>query len=378
MSDRDLVRHLARFCGALRDLGVAVRLSDEVDGAQALGLVDVGDRTEVGRALGVALKIKPTDRPAFAALFDAWWREAPAELPDVDRRKDRPSVQGRTVRHAAPARSPFRETGDEGEDFTPGSGQEIGYSPEPLLRRKPFDHWTDTDLVEMDRVIARLALRLATRRSRRLVPTRGRGLIDLRRSLRHTIGTRGEVLTFARRARPIERPRVALLCDTSGSMDPHTKFLLTFVLSLGKVIRRADVFVFNTALTRVTPWLSRRAVHRTLERLATAAPDWSGGTRIGACLAEFVDRYVPGVVDHTTTVVILSDGLDSGDPAVLARAMRAIQSAARQVIWLNPLLGDSRYEPTARGMEAALPFVDHFAAAHTLESLERIVRLLAA
>ena len=267
---------------------------------------------------------------------------------------------------------------DRDPGSTPGDGKEIGYSPEVLLRRKPFDEWSDADLREMDRVIARLAVRLATRRSRRLVPTRGRGLIDLRRSFRRVLATHGELLVLARRARRIERPRLVLLCDTSGSMDPHTQFLLSFVLSLGRVIRRADVFVFNTALTRITPWLSRRTVQRTLARLATAVPDWSGGTRMGDCLAEFVDRFLPSVVDSKTAVVILSDGLDRGDPQVLARAMGAIQRAARTVIWLNPLLGDVRYEPTARGMKAALPFVDHFASAHNLESLARVIPLLAA
>ncbi|MEE8117308.1 MAG: VWA domain-containing protein [Gemmatimonadales bacterium] len=378
MSKGGLVRYLARFCGALRDVDMPVRLSDAADGAAALAMVDIGDRAEVQRALRVTLKIRPQDRTAFDALFEAWWRDAPIDLPDSDRRADRPLVKGPTVRRQPHPGTGFQVAKADEQRATPGDGKEIGYSPEVLLRRKPFDEWSDADLREMDRVIARLAVRLATRRSRRLVPTRGRGLIDLRRSFRSVLATHGELLVLARRARRIERPRLVLLCDTSGSMDPHTKFLLSFVLSLGRVIRRADVFVFNTALTRITPWLSRRTVQRTLARLATAVPDWSGGTRMGDCLAEFVDRFLPSVVDSKTAVVILSDGLDRGDPQVLARAMGAIQRAARTVIWLNPLLGDARYEPTARGMKAALPFVDHFASAHNLESLARVIPLLAA
>src|SRR5262249_45006437 len=150
------------------------------------------------------------------------------------------------------------------------------------------------------------------------------------------------------------------------------------LLSLAKTTRRTEIFAFNTALTRLTPWLSAGRIERALERLAAGVPDWSGGTRIGECLAEFVRSQAAEMLNAKTAVVIVSDGLDRGDTAVLARAMRDIRSRARKVIWLNPLLGDPRYEPTARGMEAALPFVDLLAPAHSLESLERILPMLAA
>lgn len=377
MIEGDLVGYLARFASALREAGVPVRLSDEVDAATALSVIDLGDRGELRRALLISLKIRRDDRPAFEVLFDEWWR-LDARPGGPDRRRNRPSVQGRTTKRSDAAAVALGPEGGGDNGAGPDGGDEVGYSPEALLRRKPFDRWSEAELREMDRVIARLALRLATRRSRRLVPTPGRGVVDLRRSLRRTISSGGEMWSLARRFRPIERPRLVLLCDTSGSMDPYTRFLLTFVLSLGKVVRRAEVFAFNTALTRITPWLSRRTVHRTLERLATAVPDWSGGTRMGECMTEFVSRYLPSAVDGRTVVVILSDGLDRGDPELLGRAMRVIQRAARSVVWLNPLLGDARYEPTARGMAAALPYVDQFAPAHNLDSLEHIIPLLAA
>ena len=247
-----------------------------------------------------------------------------------------------------------------------------------LLRRKPFDDWCADDLSAMERLLARVARRLASRPSRRLVPVRARGRVDLRRSFRHAVGTGGEFLSLARRDRAVEKPDVLLLCDTSGSMDPHTRFLLTFALSLTRVVRRCEVFAFNTSLTRLTPWLTPGRIGPTLDRLAAGVPDWSGGTRIGASLEEFVTRYLDTLVSAKTVVVVLSDGLDLGSPAVLAGAMRDIRAKARKVIWLNPLLGDPRYRPEARGMKAALPFVEHFVPAHNLESLERLLPLLAA
>jgi uncharacterized protein with von Willebrand factor type A (vWA) domain len=225
----------------------------------------------------------------------------------------------------------------------------------------------------MERILARLARRLAARRSRRLVPTLGRGQADLRRSYRRALRTCGLMMSLARRARAIEEPRLVFLCDTSGSMDAHARFLLTFVLSLRRAVRRAELFAFNTELVHLTPWLSPGKVRLTLDRLAAAVLDWSGGTRIGASLAAFVQDHLNRTVDGKTVVVILSDGLDRGDPALLTEAVRRIQRRARRLIWLNPLLGDARYEPSAYGMQAALPYVDHFASAHNLESLERLL-----
>jgi uncharacterized protein with von Willebrand factor type A (vWA) domain len=260
-------------------------------------------------------------------------------------------------------------------------GEEPGYSPEAVLRRKSFEECSPADREAMERLLSRLALRLATRPSRRRVPTRGRGEPDLRRSFRRAVSQGGEFLSLARKTRPVERPRLLVLCDTSGSMDPHTRFLLTFVLALSRVARAGrscEVFAFNTALTRLTPWLSAGRADLALARLAREVPDWSGGTKIGECLAELVRRYLDELVDARTSVIILSDGLDRGDVEPLAEAMRALSARARRVIWLNPLAGDSRYEPTARAMAAALPWIDRLLPAHNLESLERLLPLLTA
>jgi uncharacterized protein len=371
MRDADLVVHAARFGRALRDRGVRVSLSDESDAVEALTLCDLSDRAEVRRALAIALKIRPRDAAAFDALFETWWgtvaRAAGAPPPRPMRVAERVGRSGR----GAEAR-PTREEREIPRGDTPS------YSPEALLRRRPFEQCTEAELAAMERILERFAVRLATRRSRRLVPTRGRGRVDPRRSFRNAVATDGEFLRLARRARAIEKPRLVVLCDTSGSMDPHTRFLLSFLLAVRKAARRTEIFAFNTALHRLTPWISPSRVGETLARVAAEVPDWSGGTRIGESLADFVARYLEETVDSRTVVVIVSDGLDRGDTAALAGAMRAIRSRARRVVWLNPLLGDPRYEPTARGMAAALPFVDVFAPAHNLESLERLLPLLSA
>ena len=376
MDDRDVVERLARFAGRLRERGVGVSVSDEIDGASALLLVDLGDRDEVRYALRTALKVRRSDWDTFDELFRGFWaaEDTPARPPEqpARARSDRRGPLTRLHWMQAlglPAGEREREA---------ATGDLPGYSADRLLRRKPFDDWCADDLAAMERLLARVARRLASRPSRRLVPVRGRGRVDLRRSFRRAVGTGGEFLSLARRDRAVEKPDVVLLCDTSGSMDPHTRFLLTFALSLKRVVRRCEVFAFNTSLTRLTPWLTPGKIGPTLDRLAAGVPDWSGGTRIGASLDEFVTRYLDTLVSAKTVVVVLSDGLDLDGPAVLAGAMRAIRAKARKVIWLNPLLGDPRYRPEARGMKAALPFVEHFVPAHNLESLERLLPLLAA
>ncbi len=373
MTGMDLVANLARFARGLRQRGVRVGLSDEVDAVASLTHVDLADRAEVRCALTVTLRVRPRDAATFDELFERWWKGLDERAGSPDRPAEPPAGPIRRFGGLPGARSGAAEREREVT-----RGDTPACSPEAVLRTKAFDECTASEVAAMERLLARLALKLATRKSRRLVPTRGRGRPDPRRSFRAAIGTDGEFLRLARRARAVEEPRLLVLCDTSGSMDPHTRFLLTFLLALKRAARRTELFAFNTSLVRLTPWITAEKLRPTLERLAAGVPGWSGGTRIGESLAEFVARYRDEMVGAKTVVVIVSDGLDGGDTAVLARAMRAIWARARRVIWLNPLVGDPRYEPTARGMEAALPFLDVLAPAHNLESLERLLPLVAA
>jgi uncharacterized protein len=372
----DLIVHLAAFAGVLRAHGIDAGLGDEIDATRALTLIDLFDRGEVRRALQIAFKIRPRDRAAFETLFDSLWTAARsgARLPEA--RRDRSPAAA--LPHGSANAAASAAAREDDAQRRPADGASPGYTRDIVLRRKPFEECSARDLAEMERLLERLAPRWAARKTRRLVPVRGRGLPDLRRSFRRAVGTAGEMVSLARRARATDDPRVVVLCDTSGSMDVHVKFLLAFVLALKRVARATEVFAFNTSLTRLTPSLSPGKIGRTLERLATEVPGWSGGTRIGESLIEFVDKYQPMFVTPRSVVVILSDGLDRGDTTMVGAAMKAIHERAGRIVWLNPLAGDPRYEPTARAMQAALPFIDRLASAHNFESLERILPELAA
>ncbi|MGH7553357.1 MAG: vWA domain-containing protein, partial [Longimicrobiales bacterium] len=327
----DLVAHLAAFTRALRSRGIRVGVSDAADAAHALTLVDLLDRNEVRLALISSLKIRRSDSSVFDELFRQFWIDDEMALAHADAPVEDSVPAGPSNRRQSPLGTTGHSEDETAErrDST-AAAQLPGYSPDALLRRKPFDECTAADLAEMERLLARLTIELATLPSRRLLPTTGRGFVDLRRSFRNAVATRGDFVRLARRARAREEPHLVLLCDTSGSMDAHSRFLLTFILSLKRVAKRTEAFAFNTTLTRLTPWLVPGKIGPTLDRLAAGVPDWSGGTRIGESLAEFVSSYQRTVLDASAVVVILSDGLDRGDPAVLGRAMRAIRARARR------------------------------------------------
>ncbi len=328
-----LSAHLAAFGGALRERGMPVVLSDEADALAALPLIDIFDRAEFKRALRVSLKIRRRDTEAFDLVFEGFWSASPRETA-VSR-----AARDRRVPHASSRKSAgaLGGSGAQGRNECEiASGDAPAWSPEALLRRKSFEDCAPDDLAAMEKLLARLAERLATRPSRRLVPARGRGIMDPRRSFRAAVSTDGEFLKLARRRRAVEKPRLVALCDTSGSMDAHTRFLLSFLLALKKVARPTEIFAFNTALTRLTPWLSPGRIGRTLQSLSAGVPDWSGGTRIGECLSAFVDGYLDRTVDGRTIVLIVSDGLDRGDTQALVGAMRAIRSSRMRAMSPRP------------------------------------------
>ena len=365
-----LTATLARFAGALRREGLRVSLADERDAARALSLVDLLDPREVHLSLRIALKVPHEAWPMFDRLFDRHWIGSTS--PDLPMPPPADARPGRGALRWRWDGTRVRLDDPEAERI---HGEEPSYSAEPVLRRKSFDRIRRSEQAEVERLLALLARRLAVRRSRRRVPTSGRGLVDLRRSLRRSVATEGDLIRLARRQRALEEPRIVLLYDTSGSMDAYTRFHLTFAFALRRAVRQVEIFAFNTSVTRLTQALGRTATAQSLDRLAAGVPDWSGGTRIGACLAEFLTQHGDRV-GHDTTVIVVSDGLDLGETALLSTSMRALKRRARSIVWLNPLAGDLRYEPTAAGMRAALPHIDHLVPGHNVAALERLTRLI--
>jgi uncharacterized protein len=368
---RSLSRAVVAFAGLLRRHSLPLTPLQTVDAVRALDHLDVADRREVYLGLRALLVTRPEEAPIFDRCFEAFWRTrseadevaealAGPALPD-----DAGAVDSRGERRERLALEDWSDAGAEEED----SGEPLGVpaaSDLEAVATRDFSTFSAEQLDELLRLTVQIARRLARRISRRRRPVRRRGRVDLRRTLRANL-TRGEIIELRYRQRKRRKVRLVLLCDVSGSMDLYSRFLLQFLFALQHVFARVETFTFSVRLTRVTDLLRARSYREVLRRLSDVR-DWSGGTRIGESLAEF-NRHWAHLVDRRTIVIVLSDGWDTGDPDVLATELLRIKRRAGRVIWLNPLLGNPSYEPLTRGMAAALPLVDHFAAAHNLAAL---------
>jgi uncharacterized protein len=245
-----------------------------------------------------------------------------------------------------------------------------------VLRTKSFDELDEQDLMRARRLIRALAINAPQRRSRRLRPARSGRHFDVRRTLRSSLATQGEPLKRAWRARrPKARPLVLIL-DVSGSMSPYSRALLQFAFAAMTAGQRVEVFCFATRLTRITRALKNRDPDDALGDAGRLVRDWEGGTRIGASIKQLLDAFGQHASVRGAVVVLCSDGLERGEPDLLAAQMARLGRLAHRVVWVNPLKGDPRYQPLARGMAASLPYVDVFLAGHNLKSLEALSQAL--
>ncbi|MBI4251879.1 MAG: VWA domain-containing protein, partial [Candidatus Tectomicrobia bacterium] len=243
------------------------------------------------------------------------------------------------------------------------------YSPAEVLSTKDFSTFEADQVAELRRIIAKLVPKLATKISRRKRPDMRSQEVDLRRSVKRSIRTGGEVLRLFRRKRRIQKTQIILLCDVSGSMDSYSQFLIQFLYSLQNEIKSLRTFVFSTRLTDATPYLRHKDVSHALRRLSQEVHDWSGGTQIGNCLKTFNFDHGRTILNSRTIVIIISDGWDRGDTEVLSQERDRLRRKCYRLIWLNPLLGSPGYRPIDRGMRTALPYCDEFMSAHNLDSL---------
>ena len=200
--------------------------------------------------------------------------------------------------------------------------------------------------------------------------------IDLRRSIRRSIASGGELIVLSHKARRPAKSRLVILLDVSGSMNFYSMFLVRFAYALQACFQRVDTFLFSTNVVKISDLLRNRSLPDALRRLAQRAAGWSGGTKIGESLDEFNRTYGPRLLSRDTVFIVLSDGWETGDPQLLADQMRSAKRRVRKILWLNPLLGLRDYQPLTRGMVAALPYVDVFAPANNLESLLALEKYL--
>ncbi|HEY7363958.1 MAG TPA: VWA domain-containing protein [Methylomirabilota bacterium] len=377
VASRDLASAMVRFGALLRQHGLPVTVVQITAGVQALEHVDLGDREELRRALCTVFVGRPEEIPAFDRCFEAFWQVQPELEEGI------PGLLTVAPETGPPAALKSAEQKREtlaldtwGEESEAEAGEPLGVpglSDREALVAQDFSTFSADQLDEVYRLTLQIARRLARRLGRRRRPVARRGRVDLRRTLRANL-SRGDFIELKYRQRKPRKVRLVLLCDVSGSMDLYSRFLLQFLFAMQNVFGRVETFTFSTRLTRVTEYLKGRSYRQVLRRLREVQ-DWSAGTRIGESIAQF-NREWSQLVDRHTIVIVLSDGWDTGQPELLAHELLRIKRRAGRLIWLNPLLGNAAYEPLTRGMAAALPLLDHFAAAHNLAALRELAHHL--
>jgi uncharacterized protein with von Willebrand factor type A (vWA) domain len=375
VASRDLLTSTLAFCRLLRQHGLPVTVTEAADAVRALEHLDLADREEVYLGLRAVLVSRIEEQPAFDRCFEAFWRARSGHPPVMEgllapappAPREDPSPPG-GPRVAGQKREGVALEAWVPEEEAPGEPLGVpAMSDQEVLMERDFSTFPAEQLDEVARLAVQIARRLAAHRSRRRRPTPRRGQVDLRRTVRANL-MRGELIELRRRERKRRKVRLVVLCDISGSMDLYSRFLLLFLYALQNVFGRVETFTFSTRLTRISEHLKGRSYRQVLPRLADLR-DWSGGTRIGECLAHF-NREWGRLLDRHTIVLVISDGWDTGDPELLAGELLQIKRRAGRLFWLNPLLGNPAYQPLTRGMAAALPLLDRFAPAHNLQSLQ--------
>ena len=377
-----LLHNLVLFGRVLRGLGLDLNPGRVVDVVDALAHVPIARKSDFAHALRCLLVRRREDLALFDEAFEVFWRRPSASWTNLDLRAlgERRRVRGRGFAPLPFPEPPTRGAGDgepAASEAAPVFRAILTYSAREVLRHKDFTDLTAEESEQVKAMLANVAWRIGEKRSRRSRPGPGH-LRDLRRTVRSSLRYGGEVLEWARRAQKTRPRPLVVLADVSGSMERYTRMLLLFVYGLASgAQRRVEAFVFGTRLTRITRQLRGRDVDAALREVARAVPDWSGGTRIGEAVGAFNRHWGRRVLGGGAVVLLISDGWDRGDSGVLRQEMARLQRCCHRLVWLNPLLGSPEYEPLARGMSTALPYVDDFLPVRDVASLEALARRLA-
>jgi len=380
-----LAANVLHFARLLRRAGLPVGPAETLAAQHALTRVDLASKVQARTALRTAMVHRHEHQDVFDQAFALFWRDPTASrqaaamaLLDAqkDKKHERPGAGSRRVAEAmAPPRQP-----PKAPDEPPVQDAVLTVSDQERLQQMDFEAMSAADIEAAKREIRRLTLPLDLRRTRRMRPDQHGPATDLRRTIRASLRQGGEILTIARNRRRTRPPPLVVLCDISGSMARYAQILLHFLHAVTNDRDRVHVFLFGTRLTNISRQLRHRDPEVAFQMVAHCVPDWSGGTRIGEALAIFNHFWARRVLGQGAVVLLITDGLDrprdQDGTRGLAENMDRLHRSCRRLIWLNPLLRWSGFEPKSQGIRAMLPHVDEFRPVHNLTSLRALVDLL--
>jgi uncharacterized protein with von Willebrand factor type A (vWA) domain len=377
---------LAAFLKTLREAGFAVGLQEGQDAASLMAAGYVEKPSLLRSALKHLFSARKSDWDRFDGLFDAFWLGKRVRSRSVTmgstKAANSPSLKSLQDKQSEPAASPSATDQVPSQDDAPqdraGEGRMEGASRADNLSEIDFRKLADPDQIEQaHEVAARLAKTMRTRLTRRDLARRRGYRLDLRRTIHGNISHGGVPITLVKRQRKAKPLRLVMLLDASGSMSMYTGVFLRFIHGVLDEFREAEAFLFHTRLAHVSDAMKERDAGRALDRLSILAQGTGGGTKIGESLQTFNRWHAARVIHSRTCVMIVSDGYETGDAALLGREMAALAKRCRRIVWLNPMLAWPGYAPEAAGIKAALPHVDLYAPANTLKSLTELEPYLA-
>jgi uncharacterized protein len=362
---------LVGFAGALRSAGLAVGSGDLLTYCAAMAVLDPADLLDLYWAGRATLVTRKDDIPVYDQVFRAYFLAA------QDPARELLMVNARMTAETEGAVLDVPATEPPGEEEEEQAQLGLMASDAEALKRKSFAACTPEELAALRRIMARIRLTPPERRTRRTRAARAGRIPDLRRSVRESIRLHGEPAELRWRRRKVKLRPLILILDISGSMADYSRSLLQFAYSAKRASARVEVFCFGTRLTRITKPLGTRRPDEALEQAGKMVLDWEGGTRIGDSLDAFTREWGRRGLARGGIVVICSDGLDRGDPEVLATAMERLSRQCHRLVWVNPHKGSNpAFTPSTLGMMVAAPHVDLVLSGHDLASLEELAGLL--
>lgn len=311
------------------------------------------------------------ERALFQQIFHRFWKPKGSRVRQKTNYHNHKKIHKQSQSVAVMVGTGNSQVSEETEESKTTSGA----NARETLKRTDFAKLTLEESSLLDELAEKLIREMSLRIRRKRKNAR-KGTIDLSASIRRNIQRGGTLITLSRAARKRQQYRLLVLLDVSGSMDKYSFYLLKFLWALKSHFKHIEAFAFSTRMVRITDELSDKNLTSALGKVAQAANHWSGGTQIGNCLQYFNETFAPRYLNGSTLSLILSDGLDTGEPHMLETAIQRIKLRSRKLIWLNPLKGMQGYEPIQRGMQAALPSLNYFGSAHNFESLLKLENIL--
>lgn len=381
--DGKLSHNITHFARALRKAGLRIGPGRVIDAIRAVEAAGFTERRDFYWTLHACFVSRPEHRAVFSQVFRLYWRD-PRYLEHMMALM-LPAVRG--VQEEKPAEAAAKRAAEallddqdrpvpqddgrqDGDDIEIDASQTA--SAEERLRTLDFEQMSTSEIAEARRVLSKMELPVPPFRTRRRQPA-ALGIPDMRAALRSMARRGGEIARLPVQAPRVRWPNLVVLCDISGSMSSYSRMVLHFVHAVanakGQGWARVHAFTFGTRLTNITRHLATRDVDQALKAAGSQAQDWSGGTRIGACLHEFNRDWSRRVLGQGAVVLLITDGLDRADSALAAREAERLHLSARRVIWINPLLRWEGFAPRAAGIRALLPHVDCFRSGHNLATL---------